>query len=52
MRRLGLDLSAGLFFPRGAYRNEVLFRPPTTRREISTFRRADRGISVLAKFWY
>lgn len=52
VRRLGLDLRAGLFFPRGAYRNEVLFRHPATRREISTFRRADRGISVLAKFWY
>ncbi len=52
VRRLGLDLRAGLFFPRGAYRNEVLFTHPTTRREISTFRRADKGISVLAKFWY
>ncbi|MBT2325031.1 alginate export family protein [Variovorax paradoxus] len=52
VRRLGLDLRAGLFFPRGAYRNEVIFTHPTTRREISTFRMADKGISVLAKFWY
>lgn len=52
VRRLGLDLRAGLFFPRGAYRNEVLFRHPTTRRQISTFRTADKGISLIAKFWY
>lgn len=52
VRRLGLDLRTGLFFPRGAFRNEVISINPTTRREISTFRGADKGISVLAKFWY
>ncbi len=52
VRRLGLDLRAGLFFPRGAFRNEVIFTHPTTGRQASTYRRADKGISVIAKFWY
>ncbi|RZL88361.1 MAG: alginate export family protein [Variovorax sp.] len=53
VQRLGLDLRTGLFFPRGdAFRNEVIFINPRNRREISTFRRADKGISVLAKFWF
>jgi alginate production protein len=43
VRRLGLDLRAGWFFPGEAFRNEV------SRRQ---FRNADKGISVLAKFWY
>lgn len=52
IRRLGLDLRAGLFFPGDAYRNEFISLHPSTRRETSMYRRADKGISVIAKFWY
>ena len=47
VRRLGLDLRAGLFFPGKAFRNEV-----TGAAAGPPFRNADKGISVLAKFWY
>lgn len=43
VRRLGLDLRAGFFFPGKAFRNEVAD---------AQFRKADKGISALAKFWY
>lgn len=44
VRRLGLDLRAGLFFPGKAFRNE----DPAT----NTFHKADKSISLLAKFWF
>jgi alginate production protein len=47
VRRLGLDVRAGLFFPGRAFRNDV-----STDPEDPKFRTADKGISVLAKFWY
>lgn len=46
VRRLGLDLRAGWFFPGKAFRNEV------TGAGRPSFRNADKGISALAKFWY
>jgi alginate production protein len=47
VRRLGLDVRAGLFFPGRAFRNDI-----TTDPEDPKFRTADKGVSVLAKFWY
>lgn len=47
VRRLGLDLRAGWFFPGRAFRNDVARNPANP-----AFRDADKGISVLAKFWY
>ena len=52
IRRLGLDLRAGWFFPGHAFRNEVITTNPVTRRQTSSYRNADLGISVIAKFWY
>ena len=43
VRRLGMDLRAGLFFPGKAFRNE---------QDNGDFRKADKGISVIAKFWW
>jgi alginate production protein len=46
VRRLGLDVRAGLFYPGKAFRNEnTATNPPT-------FRKADKGVSVIFKFWY
>ncbi len=45
VRRLGMDLRAGLFLPGKAFRNENIGNDPT-------FRKADRAISVVLKFWY
>jgi alginate production protein len=47
VRRLGLDLRAGWFFPGKAFRNEVGSDPKNP-----IFRGADNGISALAKFWW
>lgn len=47
VRRLGLDLRMGWFFPGKALRNDI-----TTDPDNPAFRRADKGISVLAKFWW
>jgi len=52
VRRLGLDLRAGWFFPKGAYRIEEKFIDPATGEERSVFRKANKGISVVAKFWF
>jgi alginate production protein len=46
VQRLGLDLRAGWFFPGKAYRLEE--GDPNN----PTFRRNDRGLSVVAKIWY
>jgi len=46
IQRLGLDLRAGWFFPGKAYRLEE--GDPNN----PTFRRNDRGLSVIAKIWY
>jgi len=46
VQRLGLDLRAGWFFPGKAYRLEE--GDPNN----PTFRRNDRGLSVIAKIWY
>jgi alginate production protein len=43
VRRLGVDLRAGLFFPGKAFRVE---------QDNNDFRKADKGVSVLAKFWW
>lgn len=46
VRKLGIDLRAGLFFPGNAYRrNDGTDEDPQ-------YRNADKGISVLAKFWW
>jgi alginate production protein len=47
VRRLGLDVRAGWFRPGRAFRNDVTGDPDNPK-----FRYADKGISVLAKFWY
>ncbi|MDB5937206.1 MAG: alginate export porin, partial [Massilia sp.] len=47
VRRLGLDLRAGWFFPGKAFRNDDARNPANP-----AYRDADKGISVLAKFWY
>lgn len=47
VRRLGLDLRAGWFSPGKAFRNEATGTPAGP-----PFRNADKGFSVLAKFWY
>ncbi|MEO6320934.1 MAG: alginate export family protein [Polaromonas sp.] len=44
VRRLGLDVRAGLFFPGKAFRNE----DPVT----GEFRNANKSMSVLAKIWF
>lgn len=44
VRRLGLDLRAGVFFPGQAFRNE----DPVT----GGFRKADKSVSVIGKFWF
>jgi alginate production protein len=43
LRRLGMDVRTGLFFPGNAYRNE---------NSAGIFRKADKSISVVVKFWY
>ena len=52
LRRLGLDLRAGLFFPKGAYRIEEKFIDPETGDEKSSFRKPNKGVSFIAKLWY
>jgi alginate production protein len=47
IRRFGVDLRAGLFFPGKAFRNDI-----TTDPDNPVFRRADKGFSFLAKFWW
>jgi alginate production protein len=47
VRRLGLDLRAGWFFPGKAFRSEVPGDPDNPK-----YRPSDKGVSVLAKFWY
>lgn len=47
VRRLGLDLRAGWFFPGTAYRNNMSEDSHNPR-----FRRADKGFAMLAKFWW
>lgn len=47
VRRLGLDLRAGWFFPGKAFRNDLSRDPDNP-----IFVGADKGFSVLAKFWY
>lgn len=46
VRRLGMDLRAGLFFPGKAFRNETVIG------DSSIFSKADKSISVVLKFWY
>ena len=46
IRRLGIDLRMGWFYPGKAFRIEG--GDPSD----PTFRGADRGVSVIAKFWY
>jgi alginate production protein len=46
VRRLGLDLRAGWFFPGEAFRIEE------GDPDNPTFRRADKGTTVIVKFWY
>jgi alginate production protein len=46
IRRLGLDLRAGVFYPGKAFRNENIGSDSTT------FRNANKGISATFKFWY
>ncbi len=43
VRRLGVDLRAGMFFPSEAFRIE---------QDNGDFRNANKGISMLAKFWW
>lgn len=52
VRRLGLDLRAGVFFPKAAYRNATTSTDPVTGDEITRLRKADKSISFIAKFWY
>jgi alginate production protein len=52
VRRLGLDIRAGFFFPRAAFRNEVVSTDPVTGDAVSRFRKADKSISFIAKFWF
>jgi alginate production protein len=46
IRRLGLDLRQGWFFPGKAFRNEDATTDPPV------FRHAERGSNVVAKFWW
>ena len=46
IRRLGLDLRFGWFFPGKAFRNEEAGTDPPI------FRHADRGSNLVAKFWW
>jgi alginate production protein len=46
VRRLGLDVRAGWFFPGKAFRSEI--GDPDNPK----YRPSDKGLSVLAKFWY
>jgi alginate production protein len=52
VRRLGLDLRAGWFFPNKAFRNEQKIIDPLTGDETSIFRKANKGVSVVAKIWF
>lgn len=52
VRRLGLDLRAGFFFPGKAFRNEEKVIDPLTGDERSVFRKANRALSVVAKIWF
>lgn len=44
VRRLGIDVRAGWFFPGKAFRNEIA---PGS----GTFQAADKGVSAIVKFW-
>lgn len=46
VRRLGIDLRAGWFYPGDAY--QIAEGDP----DDPTFRRADKGVGVVAKLWY
>jgi len=48
LRRLGIDIRAGMFFPGPAYRTLVL----TPRGKQEQYFPADQGISVVTKFWW
>lgn len=52
VRRLGLDLRAGWFFPKKAFRTPENVIDPVTNEERIVSRKADKGISVVAKFWF
>ena len=52
VRRLGVDLRAGLFFPGQAHRIEERSIDPVTGDEKISFRKANKGIGFIAKFWY
>ncbi len=52
VRRLGVDLRAGLFFPGQAHRIEERSVDPVTGDEKISFRKANKGIGFIAKFWY
>jgi alginate production protein len=46
VRRLGVDVRAGWFFPGGAFGNEDRVGRTVSRRE------PDKGLAVAAKFWW
>lgn len=52
VRRLGLDLRAGWFFPGKAFRNEEKVIDPVTNEEKIVFVKANKAIGVVAKFWF
>lgn len=52
VRRLGLDLRMGWFFPRRVFNGVRAAIDPATGEEITIPRKANTGISVLAKFWF
>ncbi len=52
LRRLGLDLRAGILFPGKAFRNETRFIDPVTDEQRSVFRKANKAVSVVAKIWF
>jgi alginate production protein len=47
LRKLGIDVRAGLFFPGSAFRNN-----PPSRVNENLLLATDKGISVLTKFWW
>ncbi len=48
IRKFGIDVRAGLFFPGSAFRNNPLSNTPPTDILLST----DKGVSILTKFWW
>jgi alginate production protein len=52
VRRLGVDLRAGLFFPGQAHRIEERSIDPLTGDEKISFRKANKGVGFIVKFWY